>query len=193
MSLSVDVVLPHEVKAVKILSDEEAKVWEEEYDVGFSEGYQAGQWRATRELYLLAKQHAIEINGLLATITKIHDGLAHLAEEHLPELLRTALMRVFSNYQLTDEQVAVEIENLIKQLKQGDHVKIQMSPAQLERVRAALDRYEVTLPDLAMSWEPSTSLQEGEFMLTSELGQFDGRTSKRITKIQEALEPYVNP
>ena len=192
MNLSVDVVLPHKVKSVEMLSEEKQKEWEDDYDVGFSAGYQQGQWRASLELELIARQQAIEIQSLINSLKIVHNGLEELVQQHLPELLRTALERVFSKYQLTDEQMVHEIEALVKEMKQGDSVKIELSPSQLERVYTGLNRYGISLPNVAMSWEPNSTLQEGEFMLTSELGQFDGRTSKRITKIQEALEPFVN-
>ncbi|MEM9400109.1 MAG: FliH/SctL family protein [Verrucomicrobiota bacterium] len=187
MNSSVNIVMPSLVERVSIAPDEKD---EPSYQDGFAAGYEAGLLQAKYEMALEAQKQKQDVQTLITALNQILQNFEKLMMQHLPKLLLGCLERVFANMKLTDEDVVKEMEALFKDISKTETLKIEMSEAQLTRISNNLQTFAISMPDAAVEWAINASLKEGEFLLTSDMGQFDGRMNARIRKIQVALEPF---
>jgi len=157
-------------------------------DAGFDAGYEAGrlraEWEAARER---DKQNA-RVRALAAKLENLHRDYEKLLEEHLPDLIQGALGRIFRQHPFTTAEIAGEITALLRDMNQAGHISLEGAPAEVEALQRALEEHDATPTGLRWTLVANPTLGSGEFLLKSDLGDFDGRHSTRLRRIHHALE-----
>lgn len=154
---------------------------------GFRAGYQEGLLKAGWEA---GRRHEVikrEVLHMMKRFQRIHVEFETLVSEHLPILIHHALDRVFKKHRFTPEEVSGEVLELINDLDHAGKIALECSPEDEPAVSQLLKQYDVA-EDQKLKISVNLTLKQGEFLLKSELGHFDGRHLTRMRQISEALD-----
>jgi len=158
------------------------------YQDGFTAGYQAGQWKAALEAQQQRELLAQQGQAVLQKMEKLHQELYSIVSQHLPQLLLAALSRVLQHHRFTDEELVREVQTLVKELAQADQISIECSPVDLALLKERVDGIGVSWTQGQLLWKENPLLQQGEFILQSDLGTVDGRRIAKINQVMLAIE-----
>jgi flagellar biosynthesis/type III secretory pathway protein FliH len=155
---------------------------------GFDAGYAEGRLRATWEAARERDKQTARVRALAAKLETLHAEYSKLLEEHLPDLIQGALARVFRQHPFTAAEIGVEIAALLREMEQAGRLTLECAPALEADLRRELEDCDAIPTGLRWSLHPSATLNPGEFLLKSDLGDVDGRHSTRLRQIHHALE-----
>jgi flagellar biosynthesis/type III secretory pathway protein FliH len=154
------------------------------YDAGFEQGRLRGEFEAKRQ----REQDSARVEKLVRTLENLHHEYETLLSEHLPDLVASALQRVFVHHPFTNEEIGKEVVALLREMEQAGRISLECCAAEAEGLADQLHIAQI-VPDTAKwSLEINETLRPGEFILKSDLGDVDGRHSSRIRHIHHALE-----
>lgn len=108
--------------------------------------------------------------------------------EHLPDLIHGALNRVFRKHPFTAKEIGAEVVALLRDIEQAGRISLECCAADAESLADELHIAQAVPDHTKWSLEINETLQSGEFILKSDLGDVDGRHSSRIRQIHLALE-----
>ncbi len=184
-----DIVLPIRVKRIeKSAVPAENATNETSHASGFAAGYDEGRLRAEWEANRLHRQERERVQKLVNKLETLHREYEALLAEHLPDLIQGALNRVFRQHPFTTKEIGAEIIALLRDVEQAGRISLECCAADAEGLADELHIAQI-VPDTAKwSLGINETLQSGEFILKSDLGDVDGRHSVRIRQIRHALE-----
>jgi flagellar biosynthesis/type III secretory pathway protein FliH len=114
-----------------------------------------------------------------------------VAVQNIPQLLLAALSRVMNHHRFTDEELGVEVEGLIREVSQSSSITIECSEENYETLKNRVETLGSSLTQGQIVWKMNPSLQNGEYVLQSDLGIVDGRRVARVSKVRLALESLL--
>ena len=183
-----DIVLPIRVKRIE-KSDAPAELGSEtSHAAGFAAGYEEGRLRAEWEAKRQRQTENARVQGLVKALENLHHEFEGLLSEHLPDLILGALNRVFRQHPFTPEEIGAEVVALLAEMDHAGRISLECCRADAEGLADQLQIAQVVPSDTKWSLEANDTLQRGEFILRSDLGDVDGRHSSRIRQIHLALE-----
>ncbi len=186
--MPLDIVLPIRVKRIEKSAAAALDSNPENHAAGYAAGYEEGRLRAEWEAARQRRQESDRVQALMRTLENLHHEYEGLLAEHLPDLIHGALNRVFRKHPFTAAEISAEVSALLHEMEQAGRIALECSPTEAEELQRSLEEC-ATVPDSA-KWTlaANPTLQPGEFILKSDLGDVDGRHSSRIRQIHLALE-----
>lgn len=184
-----DIVLPIQVRRI-----EKAALMETGLDhdtthaSGFAAGYEEGRLRATWEAARHKEELTKKAQAMLDKLEHLHHEFEGLLAEHVPDLIQGALNRVFRKHPFTAAEIGREVSALLLDMEHAGRISLECCRADAEGLADQLHVAQVVPDDTKWSLEANETLQPGEFILKSDLGDIDGRHSSRIRQIHLALE-----
>ena len=184
-----DIVLPIRVKRIEKSAVPSSALGDEtSHSAGFSAGYEEGRLRAEWEASRLRLKDDERVQALLRKLEKLHQEYEGLLAEHLPDLIQGALSRVFRKHPFTTKEIGAEVIALLHDMEQAGRISLECCAADAEGLADQLHIAQVVPDNIKWSLEVNETLQSGEFILKSDLGDVDGRHLSRIRQIHFALE-----
>ena len=184
-----DIVLPIRVKRIEKSAVPSSALGDEtSHSAGFSAGYEEGRLRAEWEASRLRLKDDERVQALLRKLEKLHQEYEGLLAEHLPDLIQGALSRVFRKHPFTTKEIGAEVIALLRDVEQAGRISLECCAADAEGIADELHIAQVVPDNIKWSLEVNETLQSGEFILKSDLGDVDGRHLSRIRQIHFALE-----
>ena len=184
-----DIVLPIRVKRIEKSAVPATDSCDEtSHAAGFAAGYEEGRLRAEWEAGRLRQKENARVQTLMRTLENLHIEFEGLLGEHLPDLIQGALNRVFRKHPFTVEEIGAEVIALLREMEHAGRISLECCRADAEELADRLQVAQVVPNDTKWTLEANDSLQPGEFILKSDLGDVDGRHSSRIRQIHLALE-----
>lgn len=184
-----DIVLPIQVKRIEKSALTAADSGSEtSHAAGFTAGYEEGRLRAEWEAGRVRQKENERVQSLMRKLENLHREFEGLLSEHLPDLIQGALNRVFRKHPFTTEEITVEVSALLRDMEQAGRIALECAPAEAEELCRRLEECETITDSTKWTLQANPSLQPGEFLLKSDLGDVDGRHSSRIRQIRLALE-----
>jgi len=184
-----DIVLPIHVKRIEKSAVPAAEGSNEtSHAAGYAAGYEEGRLRAEWEAGKRRLKENERIQKLVKTLENLHTEFESLLGEHLPDLIQGALNRVFRKHPFTAEEIGAEVIALLREMEHAGRISLECCRADAEDLADRLQVAQVVPNDATWTLEANESLQPGEFILKSDLGDVDGRHSSRIRQIHIALE-----
>ena len=185
----VDIVLPIRVTRIETLDAAPTPAAADaDYAARVESGYEEGRLRATWEASRERKKENERVRQLVESLEKLHGEYEKLLEEHLPDLIQRALTRVFRKHPFTAEEIASEVTALLQDMENASRLSLECSPVHVLQLRQKLEECESIPANAKWSLEGNSSLEPGEFLLKSDLGDVDGRHLSRVRQVQMALE-----
>ncbi len=181
-----DIVLPIRVKRIERTAVESSP--ESSHTAGFSAGYEEGRLRAEWEAGRQRQKESERVQSLVRKLENLHHEYEGLLAEHLPDLIHGALNRVFRKHPFTPKEVSAEVIALLRDVEQAGRISLECCAADAEGLADELHIAQVVQDNSPWKLEINETLQSGEFILKSDLGDVDGRHSSRIRQIHLALE-----
>jgi len=184
-----DIVLPIRVKRIEksaLPAPDAGNVTS--HAAGFAAGYQEGRLRAEWEAGQLRKKESERVQALMRTLENLHHEFEGLLAEHLPDLIQGALNRVFRKHPFTTAEISAEVIALLREMEHAGRISLECCRTDAEDLADRLQVAQVVPNDTKWTLEANESLQPGEFILKSDLGDVDGRHASRIRQIHLALE-----
>jgi flagellar biosynthesis/type III secretory pathway protein FliH len=184
-----DIVLPIRVKriekseAVALTGDSETS-----HSAGYTAGHEEGRLRAEWETTKQRQKESERVEALIRKLENLHHEFECLLAEHLPDLIESALLRVFRKHPFTPGEISAEVGLLLQDMEQAGRIAIECAPAEAENVCHLLEGSDVVPDNSKWTVQANPALVAGEFILKSDLGDIDGRHSSRIRQIHMALE-----
>jgi flagellar biosynthesis/type III secretory pathway protein FliH len=184
-----DIVLPIRVKRIEKSALAETRSGDEtSHAAGLAAGHEEGRLRAEWEAGRRSQKENARAQGLMRALENLHHEFEGLLAEHLPDLIHGALNRVFRKHPFTTAEISAEVSALLRDMEQAGRISLECCAADAEGLADELHVAQI-VPDTAKwSLEVNETLQPGEFILKSDLGDVDGRHSSRIRQIHLALE-----
>lgn len=186
--MPLDIVLPIRVKRIEKSAATALESNTENHAAGYAAGYEEGKLRAEWEAGRQRQQESERVQGLIRTLENLHHEYEGLLAEHLPDLIHGALNRVFRKHPFTTKETGAEISALLRDIEQAGRISLECCAADAEGLADELHIAQVVPDNTKWSLEINETLQSGEFILKSEMGDVDGRHSSRIRQIHLALE-----
>jgi flagellar biosynthesis/type III secretory pathway protein FliH len=184
-----DIVLPIRVKRIEKSTLPAAEPGSgTSHAAGFAVGYEEGRLRAEWEAGRQRQKENGRAQKLMTTLETLHREFEGLLAEHLPDLIQGALNRVFRKHPFTIEEIGAEVIALLRDVEQAGRISLECCVADAEGLADQLHVAQVVPDNTKWSLEVNETLQSGEFILKSDLGDVDGRHSSRIRQIRLALE-----
>jgi flagellar biosynthesis/type III secretory pathway protein FliH len=184
-----DIVLPIRVKRIdKSTALHAGAAHDTSHAAGFAAGYEEGRLRAEWEAARQREEATKHKQAMLHKLENIHHEFEGLLAEHLPDLIQGALNRVFRKHPFTAEEIGAEVSLLLHEMEQAARITLECCRADAEGVADYLQVAQVVPDGAKWSLEANETLQRGEFILKSDVGDVDGRHSSRIRQIHLALE-----
>jgi len=184
-----DIVLPIRVKRIEKSSLAAVETGTDtSHSAGFAAGYEEGRLRAEWEAGRQRQKESERVQGLMRALQNLHHEFEGLLAEHLPDLIHGALNRVFRKHPFTTKEIGAEVIALLRDVGQAGRISLECCAADAEGLADELHIAQVVPDDTKWSLEINETLQSGEFILKSDLGDVDGRHSSRIRQIHLALE-----
>lgn len=184
-----DIVLPIRVQRIEksaVPAQEPGN--ETSHAAGFSAGYEEGRLRAEWEAGRRRAKESERMQALMRKLENLHREYEGLLSEHLPDLIQGALNRVFRKHPFTTKEIGAEVIALLHDVKQAGRISLECCAADAEGLADELHIAQIVPDDTKWTLEINETLQSGEFILKSDLGDVDGRHSSRIRQIHYALE-----
>jgi flagellar biosynthesis/type III secretory pathway protein FliH len=184
-----DIVLPIRVQRIEkstLAAPEPGN--ETSHAAGFSAGYEEGRLRAEWDAARLRQMENERVQALMRKLETLHHEYEGLLAEHVPDLIHGALNRVFRKHPFTTKEVGAEVTALLHDIQQAGRISLECCAADAEGLADELHVAQIVPDDTKWSLEVNETLQSGEFILKSDLGDVDGRHSTRIRQIRLALE-----
>jgi flagellar biosynthesis/type III secretory pathway protein FliH len=185
-----DIVLPIRVKRIErsVAAEMENGGDQNSHAAGYTAGYEEGRLRAEWEAGKLRQTDSARVQKLMKTLENLHAEFEGLLAEHLPDLIQGALKRVFRKHPFTVEEIGAEVIALLREMEHAGRISLECCRVDAEDLADRLQVAQVVPNDAKWTLEANESLQPGEFILKSDLGDVDGRHSSRIRQIHLALE-----
>jgi flagellar biosynthesis/type III secretory pathway protein FliH len=184
-----DIVLPIRVKRIEKSALPAPDAGNEtSHAAGFAAGYQEGRLRAEWEAGRLRKKESERVQALMRALENLHHEFEGLLAEHLPDLIQGALNRVFRKHPFTTAEISAEVIALLREMEHAGRISLECCRTDAEDLADRLQVAQVVPNDTKWTLEANESLQPGEFILKSDLGDVDGRHASRIRQIHLALE-----
>lgn len=155
---------------------------------GYTAGYEEGRLRAEWEANRQRQKENAKVQGLMKTLENLHHEYEGLLSEHLPDLIQGALSRVFRRHPFTPGEIGAEVIALLAEMEQAGRISLECCAADAEGLADQLQVAQVVPDGTKWSLEANDTLQRGEFILKSDIGDVDGRHSSRMRQIRFALE-----
>ncbi len=181
-----EIVLPVRVQRVEKASSDSSGA--ASHGAGFDAGYQEGRLRAEWEAARQREKEKATAQQLVRNLETLHQEFESLLAEHMPELIRGALNRVFRQHPFTIEEIAAEVSALLRDMAQAARISLECSAAEAEPLLRQLENADAVPDDAKLTMQVNPALQPGEFLLKSDLGDVDGRHASRVRQIHLALE-----
>ena len=191
MAGSLDVVVPIRVKRIEkaqLTPGDVSGTDNESHDAGFAAGHEEGRLRAEWEANRERQKDRARVDELVHKLEKLHQEFEALIAEHVPDLILGALNRVFKQHPFSIQEITNEVTALLRDMEQAGRIALECSPTEAEELRAELEQVQNLADGERITLEANPTLQPGEFILKSDLGDVDGRHSSRIRQIHLALE-----
>ena len=188
MSPLLDIVLPVRVTRVEKSAAPAAKTPDDAHAAGFAAGYEAGRLRAEWEGGQQRGKDREKVRSLVARLENLHREYESLLEEHLPDLIQSALTRVFRKHPFTAQEISAEVIALLHEVQEAGRITLECAPAEADELRARLEACETIPNNSKWTLQGNPSLASGEFLLKSDLGDVDGRHASRIRQIHLTQE-----
>ena len=187
-----DIVLPIRVKRIEKSAVPASTGGDESsHGAGFAAGYEEGRLRAEWEATRQRQKDDERAQALLLKLQKLHAEYEGLLAEHIPDLIHGALNRVFRKHPFTTKEIGAEVVALLRDMEQAGRISLECCAADAEGLADQLHIAQIVPDDTKWSLEVNETLQSGEFILKSDLGDVDGRHLSRIRQIHLALEPSL--
>jgi len=186
--MPLDIVLPIRVKRIEKAAAAALDSNPENHAAGYAAGYEEGRLRAQWEAARQRQQESERVQSLMKTLENLHHEYEGLLAEHLPDLIHGALNRVFRKHPFTTKEMGAEISALLRDIEQAGRISLECCAADAEGLADELHIAQVVPDNTKWGLEINETLQSGEFILKSDLGDVDGRHSSRIRQIHLALE-----
>jgi flagellar biosynthesis/type III secretory pathway protein FliH len=179
------------VKTSQVRTKDASGDSKEAYQKGFDSGYQAGLWQAQLEAEKQRNQLRSQVEHVLSNLNNLHEELKGIAVQNLPQLLLASLSRVMNHHRFTDEELGKEVEELIREVSQSSSIVIECSNEDHEALKNRVEILGASLTQGQIIWKTNPSLQNGEYVLQSDLGVVDGRRVARLAKVRMAVENLI--
>ena len=186
--MALDIVLPIRVKRIEKSAVPALEAGTENHAAGYAAGYEEGRLRAEWEAARQRQKDDERVQALLQKLQKLHAEYEGLLAEHLPDLIQGALSRVFRKHPFTTKEIGAEVIALLHDMEQAGRISLECCAADAEGLADQLHIAQVVPDNIKWSLEVNETLQSGEFILKSDLGDVDGRHLSRIRQIHFALE-----
>ena len=184
-----DIVLPIRVGRVeKSDAPIEDKPDETSHAAGYAAGFEQGRLRAEWEAKRQHQQDSAKVQKLMATLENLQREYEGLLAEHLPDLIQGALNRVYRQHPFTADEISHEVAALLIDMEQAGRISLECAPAQADELRQRLEEFDSIVDGAKWTLQSNPTLNLGEFILKSDLGDVDGRHSSRMRQIHLALE-----
>lgn len=154
----------------------------------YAAGHRAGYAQAMSEVVVARQAETRSVQEALRELTGVLPELISLAEENFPQLLLTALGRVFREHRFTQDELAAEIGALLSESAQAQQITIETSPADLQAMERRIDKLGLVLQQGRLQWKANPNLEKGEYLLQTDLGSIDGRRHTKQAQVRLALE-----
>ena len=155
----------------------------------YAAGYRAGYAQAMSEVVVARQAETRSTNEALRELTGVLPELISLAEENFPQLLLTALDRLFRAHRFTQDELASEIGSLLAEAAQAQKIVIEVAPPDLQAMERRIDKLGLSLQRGRLQWLPNAALEKGEYLLQTDLGAIDGRRHTKQAQVRLVLEP----
>lgn len=185
-----DIVLPIRIQRVEKSNEPTPDVMSGDsthsraYTAGYEEGKLRAEWEAARQ----RQKDSARVQALVKTLENLRQEYEALLEEHLPDLVQTALHRVFRKNPFTVEQIGAEITALLHDMAQAGRITLECATSDLVELTHYLENSNAIPDEASWSMGENPALHPGEFVLRSDLGDIDGRHLSRLKQIHLALE-----
>jgi flagellar biosynthesis/type III secretory pathway protein FliH len=186
--MPLDIVLPIRVKRIEKAAAAALDANPENHAAGYAAGYEEGRLRAQWEAARQRHEESERAQALMRRLENLHHEYESLLAEHIPDLIQGALNRVFRKHPFTTKETGAEVIALLRDIEQAGRISLECCTADAEGLADELHVAQVVPDHTKWSLEINETLQAGEFILKSDLGDVDGRHSTRIRQIQFALE-----
>ncbi len=154
----------------------------------YAAGYRAGYAQAMSEVVVARQGETRSVQEALHELTGVLPELISLAEENFPQLLLTALDRLFRAHRFTQDELASEIGSLLAEAAQAQKIVIEVAPPDLQAMERRIDKLGLSLQRGRLQWLPNAALEKGEYLLQTDLGTIDGRHHVKQAQVRLALE-----
>ncbi len=98
MASSLEIVLPLRVKRIEKSAAPAPEAYETSHAAGFAAGYEEGRLRAEWEATRHRQKETGRVRALVHQLENLHREFEGLLAEHMPDLIREALNRVFRQH-----------------------------------------------------------------------------------------------
>ncbi len=175
--------LPDDAPELPVAAIEE--VLEDGY---YAAGFREGRRQALAEVAAARAAETRSAQEALRELTEVLPHLIDLAEDSFPQLLLTALGRVFREHSFTQDEMAAEVGALLSEVSQAQAITIETAPADLQAMERRIDKLGLSLQQGRLRWKANPNLQPGEYVMQTDLGMIDGRRVSKMAQIRLALE-----
>lgn len=159
------------------------------FDEGFQAGYQAGQWQAALEQKKWIDSQKEEWNKSLLALHSLHQEAQNLIASDFPPLIQLLTEKLLKKNPFTPQQIADEIQSLLKDLSEAHSIRIECAPLELESIQNICEKTGMNLGQGSVHWKSNADLASGEYRIHSDLGSIDARLQLKLAKLQLALDP----
>ena len=167
---------------------DDSPVYETLYDGSYEAGVRAGRQQAFAEMAATRANDARNLQTSLGRLDGVLDELVRTAEGHLPDLLLTALGRIFREHDFTPEEMSREVVALMAEVHQAQAITIEATPTELSFLQGQVEKYDLSLHSGRLKWKANTDLNRGEYLIHTDLGVVDGRRHSKLAQVRIGLE-----
>ncbi len=159
-----------------------------QFDEGFHAGYQAGKWQAALEQKKWVDTQKEEWKKSLQALTSLHQESRTLIASDFPQLIQLITDKLLKKNPFTHQQIAEEIQSLLRDLSEAQSIRIECSPLDLESIQNICEKTGMILGQGTILWKSNHDLTAGEYRIHSDLGSIDGRLQLKLAKLKLALD-----
>jgi flagellar biosynthesis/type III secretory pathway protein FliH len=156
------------------------------YQNGFNAGYRAGMLKAELEATKQREEQEGTFRRMVDQLDRVYTEFSQSLRDHLPQLVLASVSRVMMKHHFSDEEIVSEIESLVRELTLAKSIHIECSEEDLNMLQQKLAS-SGGLASAQIEWKNNPTLLKGEFILQSDLGEFDGRKMARLSRVKSAL------
>ena len=157
------------------------------YDGAYDAGFRDGRRKALEEIAAARAAESREVKELLRELNGVFPQLIKLAEAQFPDLMLTALGRVFREHRFTMEEMANEVGALLAEVTQAQTILIEGNPADIGPLQGRIEKLGLSFHQGRVQWKANPTLERNEYVIQTDLGMIDGRRLTKLTQIQGGL------
>jgi len=167
---------------------QQKEVLETLYDGSYDSGVAEGRRQAVAEMTAARDAESAQVAAMLRRMQQILDELVKLAEGHFPDLLMSALERVFREHPFTSDEMATEVSALLREVGQAQSIVVEGSATEISQIESRIEKMGLSIQHGRLQWRANPNLQRGEYILQTDLGMVDGRRHSKLAQVRLALE-----